>query len=544
MSTNDRNSPGHTPTNRRTERKTSRKTPRFALVGLLVLLISAGALIISQLAPTLLPSVLPSDNPLNGEPSDDGVFFEGIYVDDISLGGLTKENARQQIEARQTEYVQSTGVTVAYGTETQYYAIADTQYSYDTEAVLEDAWNRGRTGTAQERKAFLAALADSPVKLYTTPNIDPSALEQTIRTSAAAYATPAVDASFLDHDHTKPDGEHMSFSADVPGEQVDGDALWDEVKSAFINRTFGTVQMKMVPAQAEVTLEDLQARMLPVASFRSPILDFTAPRLTNIELSSAAVNGKVLQPGEQMSFNDTTGERSAAKGYKVAGIINSGVPDTGLGGGVCQVSGTLWNVVIRGDLEIVTRLNHSLKSSYLNPGEDATVDYGRKDFIFKNNKSTPVMVFMYVTKQSSKYYLNAEVYGVPLEEGATIELESVRTKTVAAPTGEARYVPSNKVARGKTETVKAKRGEYYTTYKIIKKDGKEISRSKLHESYYPASGLTIMYNPADGKPTPTPSPTPAPTAAASSAAAPTTPPTSAETAAPPATEAPQTTDGQ
>ena len=233
--------------------------------------------------------------------------------------------------------------------------------------------------------------------------------------------------------------------------------------------------------------------------------------MTNIKLASAAISGKFIMPGEVLSFNETTGERTKAKGYQIAHVINGGVTDNGLAGGTCQVSGTIWNTVVRADLEIVERYNHTLKSAYMKAGEDATVDYPRLDVKMKNNKETPVLLIMYVSVEKGKYYLYGEVYGVSLEPGVTIELKTVRTGIVPAPTGEAKYVASEAVKPGTTETNKPRNGEKYTTYKLYMKDGKEIKRVELHKSYYPAAGLVIVYNPADPIPTPTPSPTPTPT---------------------------------
>lgn len=529
MQRNNKNKVDHTsaPQNDRYENHSiARGNTGIVLAIIIVILFVIGIAVVTLLNPDTnipAPSAMPTAK-TGGNELENGFFYDGMFVDDIPLGGLTREIARQQIELKQKGYLESTGVTIVKDQQSWRFTLAETTYSFDTEKILDAAWNQGRSGTDEEKRASIANLAVNPIKLYTTVTADPSVLEQKVRDLAVPFIKPATDAAYLNHDSTKPKGEHMSFTPDTSGEQVDGEELWKNVKNEFTGRAFGTVEMKVVPLEAAVKLADLQTRMIPIVNWRSPILDYTAPRLNNIKLASAAISGKLLQPGDELSFNDTTGERTVEKGYQEAGVITSGVPDTGLGGGVCQVSGTLWNAVVRADLEIVNRLNHSLKSSYLDPGEDATVDYGRKDFVFKNNKDTPVMVFMYVIKESAKkYYLYAEVYGIPLEPGVTIELESVRTKTVAPPSGEPRYVASNKVPRGKIEIIEAKRGEYYTTYSIYLKDGKETRRVKQHESYYPASGVTIAYNPSDGRPTPTPSPTPTPTPTPARTPSPSTP---------------------
>ncbi len=437
-------------------------------------------------------------------------FYEGVFVDGLPLAGLTRQEASSRVEAKQRQTVESNFVTVEKDGQRWQFGVSETNYSFDTEAVLDDAWQQGREGGEAERLAAIEQLRQAPVNLYTTIQIDPSALEQRVRDLALPFEKAPVDAAYLGYDVTKPDGERLSFSADVPGEHVDADALWAAVRDAFVNRVYGTVPLELQPVEAAVKLADLQERMKLVDRWNSVIKDHSKPRLANITIASAAISGRILAPGEVLSFNEATGQRTADKGYQVAHVINGGVTDNGLAGGVCQVSGTLWNVAVRADLEIAERTNHTLKSGYMKAGEDATVNWPNLDLKIRNNKEHPVLIILYVAVEKGTYKLYGEVYGVPLEKGVTIELKSERTKTVPAPSGPPRYVPSDAVTPGTTETNKARDGQYYTTYKLYLLDGEEFNRVKQHESYYPASGEVIVYNPVDGIPSPTPTPSPSP----------------------------------
>ncbi len=440
-------------------------------------------------------------------------FHEGVFVDELPLAGLTRQDARSRVEAKQRQMVEANFVTVEKDGQRWQFGVSETSYTFDTETVLDEAWRQGREGSDAERLAAIEQLKQVPVNLNTTIQIDPSALEQRVRDLALPYEKAPVDAAYLGYDVTKPDGERLSFSADVPGEHVDADALWAAVRDAFVNRAFGTVPLELQPVEASVKLVDLQERMKLVRRWYSVIKDHSKPRLANITIASAAISGRILAPGEVLSFNEATGQRTADKGYQVAHVINGGVTDNGLAGGVCQVSGTLWNVAVRADMEITERTNHTLKSAYMKAGEDATVNWPNLDLKIRNSKEDPVLIILYVAVEKGTYKLYGEIYGVPLEKGLTIELKSDRTKTVPAPAGPPRYVPSEAVTRGTTETNKARDGQYYSTYKLYLMDGEEFNRVKQHESYYPATGEVIVYNPADGIPSPTPSesPTPGPT---------------------------------
>ena len=108
-------------------------------------------------------------------------------------------------------------------------------------------------------------------------------------------------------------------------------------------------------------------------------------RNTNIRLASEALSGFKLRPGSTFSFNNALGYTSADKGYKEAGILINGEPDTGLGGGICQVSSTLYNAVLAAGMRVVERHAHSAPVGYVPPDRDATVSYGGPDFRFRNN---------------------------------------------------------------------------------------------------------------------------------------------------------------
>lgn len=118
----------------------------------------------------------------------------------------------------------------------------------------------------------------------------------------------------------------------------------------------------------------------------------TDGRKTNISLAAKSCNGIVLLPGETFSYNDVLGERTAARGYKAAGAYADGELVEQLGGGICQVSSTLFSAVLHTDLEIVTRFNHSMPVSYLPMGMDATVSWGGPEFKFKNNLTYPIKI--------------------------------------------------------------------------------------------------------------------------------------------------------
>lgn len=174
-----------------------------------------------------------------------------------------------------------------------------------------------------------------------------------------------------------------SLSFDVASVQKQYDAL----------ELGGELEIALTVEEPDITTEDLQANL-----FKTELGSYTTNgggsegRKTNISLAVAACNGTILLPGEEFSYNDVLGERTADKGYKAAGAYSDGEVVEQLGGGICQVSSTLFAAVLHTNLEIVSRSNHSMPVSYLPRGMDATVSWGGPEFKFKNNLSYPIKI--------------------------------------------------------------------------------------------------------------------------------------------------------
>jgi len=130
-------------------------------------------------------------------------------------------------------------------------------------------------------------------------------------------------------------------------------------------------------------------------------------RSYNISLSSNAIDGTILLPGDVFSFNEIVGPRSTSAGYKTAPVIFEGELVDGIGGGVCQVSSTIYNSVLKSQLGVVERVNHSIPSTYVPKGLDATVAYGFLDFKFKNTTDFPIYIESFVNKN----ILTVNIYG-------------------------------------------------------------------------------------------------------------------------------------
>ena len=216
-------------------------------------------------------------------------------------------------------------------------------------------------------------------------------------------------------------------------------------------------------------------------------------RNENVRLAAAALNGKIIQPGEEFSFNLTTGNRTTDKGYRPAGAYVNGVLVEEPGGGVCQVSSTLYNAVVFSGLKTTERHAHSYEPSYVTPGEDAMVSYdghSGPDMKFVNNSKTAVGI----KTSFSDRKLTISIYGNPiLEEGVTLSMKSEKVKELDPPAPTYEEDPTLQPGV-EVEAKAATPGSRWVTNLITQKNGEVISDEFFHNSTYNGKPATIKRN--------------------------------------------------
>lgn len=429
--------------------------------------------------------------------------YDGIYVDDISIGGMSREEAKAVIEEKQRQETGSYSVAASFEDMKWEFTIADVEHSYNTDDVLNEAFALGREGTVKERYQYIEELKENPVKLETEITIDASSLRGRVEEIGNALYVAPVDASIKSFDPKLVEEERFTFEVEQVGREADTDKLFTELKESFESKSFAPVAVTVVDSQPAILMEDLKNTTQLISTYTTK-MEKNSNREHNVELACNTISGTILMPGEEFSFNGTTGPRSSQAGYKEAGVIIAGEPDTGLGGGVCQVSGTLYNAVFMADLNIVERTRHSYVLGYLPAGRDATVDYPSKDFKFRNDGTSPVYVVMYADR--GELTVTAQIYGVPLANGEKVDIDAKITATKKA--GERVYQVDSKLEPGKTKDVKARTGYNVTVYKVYKDAaGNELRRVEMYKDNYPSIPPKTYYAPGEHPLEQTPEPT-------------------------------------
>ena len=238
----------------------------------------------------------------------------------------------------------------------------------------------------------------------------------------------------------------------------------------------------LIITEPKVTLDDLGTKAFPdqLATFTTRYDVSDVDRTTNLRLACQKINGTVLLAGETFSYNDVVGARTVAAGYKNAKIYEAGQVVDGLGGGICQISSTLYNAALLANLEIVERRNHQFVTSYVPAGRDATVVYGSTDFKFKNTRQYPIRI----VATANAGIATISIYGIKEENEYTFKFS---TKTVSTIPYSTQYIDDSTLPQG-TEVVKQKGANGLITETYITKllNGKTISTELLSRDTYSA----------------------------------------------------------
>ena len=230
----------------------------------------------------------------------------------------------------------------------------------------------------------------------------------------------------------------------------------------------------------EVTIDDLGREAFPhlLGTFSTTYSMANKNRVTNLELASEKIDGTIILPGEIFSYNKVVGQRTIAAGYKEAAVYSGGKVVDGIGGGICQISSTLYNAAIYANLEITERSNHRFLTSYVEVGRDATVSWGSVDFCFKNTRKYPIKILSSVKNG----VVTLQIYGMREENEYEIVIENKLEEVIPYTT---KYVKDYSKDETEEEIKQyGANGAISTTYKITKYNGAVVSREILSEDTY------------------------------------------------------------
>ena len=413
------------------------------------------------------------------------LFFEGIYVDDISLGGMTMDEAKEAVSQNQTTADANYSLDLIHGENTWTLDNSNFVVQFDTDKVLEEAYSIGRSGDSKADIETVRNLPEHPRHFITTMSASQGEMGNVLDEIEDELNKKVKDARIVSGSS---DGGLQIAEAE-PGYKVDIKKLQEDINDRFARNDFDEpVYIKVDEIKPSVYKADLEGKYTTLAYFTSETTrDKT--RNNNIDLALKAIDGTILAPGEEFSMNGITGERTQKKGYQAAGAIRNGVLIEELGGGVCQVSTSIFNAAAMSGLDITERHNHSWPSSYIGKGLDAMVDYPSSDLKFKNNTDGYVCIASWFDKDNRM--IKVKIFGIPvLDKDVTVKFRTEVTETTPQPADEIkedRTLPEGTVV----ETRAGKEGYKVNTYRQYMKGGDVVKEELLCRSSYKALSTII-----------------------------------------------------
>ncbi len=385
-----------------------------------------------------------------------------VSVDGISITGMSREEARQTL--------------------IDHYPWAmKAQYQDDTYEITN-------LMTVKIDGLLDEIYSSEPKNIYTldTSGLD-TAVDQEIESMKARWNKAAKNGSISSYDASS---DSFTFAGEQTGIAINEEQLKSDIQSALSAKQFDKViTVSASEVQPEYSTAAAKQKYKTIGTYTTNTTS-NSKRNTNIRLAAAALNGTIVGPGQEVSFNDTVGQRTEAKGYQGAAAYNNGEVVQEIGGGVCQVSTTLYNAALKAGMKISMRRSHTFEPSYVTPGMDATVSWGGPDFRFINTSSSAIGIKASYSNQT----VTVSIYGVPvLEDGVTYSLEATKTETFDLP--EPQYEEDQTLQPGQ-EVVKSKgtQGSRWQVKLVVKKDGQVISSEVDHTATYKGHNPVIRRN--------------------------------------------------
>ncbi|MDR1570684.1 MAG: VanW family protein [Oscillospiraceae bacterium] len=458
-------------------KKTKRRRVRAVLLSLIALVVVLGALLGAAAYIIIQPG--------------NQTFYKGVYVDGIELHGASAEQACEYLQALANEKLRSWKLTLYYSDELKWNITGDMiDMQANIVARVNDAWMQGRVGSIFERAYDIISLRRTPYHASTASVLfNPYSLSALISDIKGQLDLAPVDAARISDSTRTPPFVYIDERA---GLLLDADALEADVIGYAQRLESASIPIRMETVEPTVRVADLQNDIVRLSRARTAISSSsTNERNANIDMGCEKFNGLSVAPGAQVSFNDTVGKRTMENGWQEALEIKYGEYVMGYGGGICQVSSTLYNAVVEAGLEVVDRTAHKLAVSYLDPGKDATVADRGTDFVFRNNTDQPIQISARVDKSGSTQYCVFEIFGAPDPSGYSYSLVSEIESKIPPPT-EPKQVPDKegKYVKyiGQTHIVKGESGYEVNSFRVVSKNGTEISRTFIaHDRYEPVS---------------------------------------------------------
>lgn len=410
-------------------------------------------------------------------------ILDGVYMEDIDLSGMTVDEATKAVNSF-VDTLKAKVVTFG-AVEDHYVAVTagDLGIKWANPEVIEEAAGLGKKGNIVQRYKSIQDLKHGN-KVYSIKlDLDKDALKNILEEQCAEYDVEAENATLT--------RENGAFKV-VEGQTGECVNINESLEKTYEYLTNGwdlkdaSIDLVIDVTEPKGQTDELAKIKDVLGTFTTSYSTSSADRCKNVENGCRLINGTTLYPGEEFSTYNTIKPFTEENGYYPAGSYMNGMVVESLGGGICQVSTTLYNAVLLSELEVTERNNHSMIISYVKPSMDAAIaESAGKDFRFRNNLETPI----YIEGVTSNKQITFTIYGVETRPSThKVRYESEVLSTTKPETD--KIVQDGGQGIGFINVQSAHTGYKAQLWKIVEENGKEVSREVINTSTYKATPRT------------------------------------------------------
>lgn len=421
-----------------------------------------------------------------------GTISNGVYIDAVDVSGMTYDEAKSAVESYVTTLRTKEITLVSVENNQSVVTAGELGVNWTNEDVLIDAISLGKSGNLVSRYKALKDL-ERENKIYPLElQFDRTAIQTVVELQGEKFNIEAVDAAM-----TRENGV-FHITAGQTGYVVNVDASVEQIVNTLSswNGESMSVSLQVDVDEPRGKTEDLEKVKDILGTYTTSFSSSGYERSGNVRNGTRLINGTLLYPGDNFSAYEKVNPFTEENGYYLAGSYLNGMVVESLGGGICQVTSTLYNAVIRAELQVDERYNHSMIVTYVKLSSDAAISGTSKDFKFTNNSEYPIYIESYTTDDKK---ITFNIYGVETRDpNRTVEFESVeisRTEPV-----EERIIADAGQPVGYISVQSAHTGYVGELWKIVKVDGVETERTRINKSTYAVSPRTATVGTAAADP--------------------------------------------
>ena len=402
------------------------------------------------------------------------LVYPGVKIGEVDISGKTLLEAKDMVTKEYETTILKKNINIITPLKTYSLNYIKLNARYNIDEAVEEAFDYGKNLKLYEKYKLINKPVSKVLNLKFI--YDPNPLHQLISNMKEEIDRAPKNASI-----SRIDG-NFQITPDIKGYKVMEEKLEKEILSKIngdINTPDINVEAEIEPILANITAEELQTVNVRLSSFSSDFTSSSYGRSTNITLATKSINGTLIMPGQSFSFNDKVGQRTAAKGYQPAPVDIGTKVGSDYGGGICQVSTSLYNAVIRTNIKSTERKYHSIPSTYIPLGMDATVDWGTLDYKFTNTLQYPIYIESVVKNKT----LTFNVYSNSSLSNRTYNLVNDIYEAVSP--GPTQYIEDNTLPIG--ETIQEQlplTGYKVRVYKDTIENGKVIEHELISDDHY------------------------------------------------------------